>query len=72
MDEAMAMAEHFAKAPTKGLAFTKKAMLVSSTNTLEQQLQLEAGMMRELGYSHDYREGVAAFIEKRQPQFKGE
>jgi 2-(1,2-epoxy-1,2-dihydrophenyl)acetyl-CoA isomerase len=72
MDEAMAMAEHFAAAPTKGLAFTKKAMLASWTNTLEQQLQMEAGMMRELGYSHDYREGVAAFIEKRQPHFKGE
>jgi len=72
MTEAMAMAEHFAAAPTKGLAYTKKAMLASSTNTLEQQLALEASMMRELGYSHDYREGVAAFIEKRQPQFKGE
>jgi 2-(1,2-epoxy-1,2-dihydrophenyl)acetyl-CoA isomerase len=72
MIEAMAMAEHFAAAPTKGLAFTKKAMLASWTNTLEQQLQMEAGMMRELGYSHDYREGVAAFIEKRQPHFKGE
>lgn len=71
MLEAMAMAEHFASAPTKGLAYTKKAMLASSTNTLEQQLALEASMMRELGYSHDYREGVAAFIDKRQPQFQG-
>ncbi|WP_323140053.1 2-(1,2-epoxy-1,2-dihydrophenyl)acetyl-CoA isomerase PaaG [Massilia phyllosphaerae] len=71
MLEAMAMAEHFAAAPTKGLAYTKKAMLASSTNTLEQQLALEASMMRELGYSHDYREGVAAFIDKRQPQFQG-
>lgn len=72
MDEAMAMARHFAAAPTKGLAYTKQAMLASATNTLEQQLALEGRMMRELGYGHDYREGVAAFIEKRQPQFKGE
>jgi 2-(1,2-epoxy-1,2-dihydrophenyl)acetyl-CoA isomerase len=72
MDEAMAMARHFASAPTRGLAYTKQALLASSTNTLEQQLALEGRMMRELGHSHDYREGVAAFIEKRQPQFKGE
>jgi len=71
MDEAMTMAEHFAAAPTRGLAYTKKALLASSTNTLEQQLALEASMMRELGHSHDYREGVAAFIGKRQPQFQG-
>lgn len=72
MIEAMAMAEHFAAAPTKGLAFTKKAFQASYANSLEDQLQLEAGMMRELGYSHDYREGVAAFMGKRAPHFKGE
>ena len=72
MDEAMAMAEHFASAPTKGLAFTKKAFQAGYANSLEDQLQLEAHMMRELGYSHDYREGVAAFIGKRPAHFKGE
>jgi 2-(1,2-epoxy-1,2-dihydrophenyl)acetyl-CoA isomerase len=72
MNEAMAMARHFATAPTKGLAFTKQAMQASYANTLPEQLQLEAGMMRELGHSHDYREGVAAFIAKRPANFKGE
>jgi len=72
MTEAMAMAAHFATAPTKGLAFTKKALQASYGNTLQDQLALEAGMMRELGYSHDYREGVSAFMAKRTPEFKGE
>ena len=72
MDEALVMAKHFAAAPTKGLAFTKRAFQASYANTLAQQLQLEADMMRELGNSHDYREGVAAFLAKRAPQCKGE
>jgi len=72
MDEALAMAEHFAAAPTRGLAFTKKAFQASYANTLPEQLKLEGEMMRELGYSHDYREGVAAFVAKRPAQFKGE
>jgi 2-(1,2-epoxy-1,2-dihydrophenyl)acetyl-CoA isomerase len=69
--EVHAMARHFASAPTKGLAFTKQALHASAHNSLQQQLALECGMMSELGRSDDYREGVAAFMEKRAPQFKG-
>jgi 2-(1,2-epoxy-1,2-dihydrophenyl)acetyl-CoA isomerase len=65
------MARHFASAPTKGLAFTKQALYASAQNSLQQQLALECNMMSELGRSDDYREGVAAFMEKRAPQFKG-
>jgi 2-(1,2-epoxy-1,2-dihydrophenyl)acetyl-CoA isomerase len=72
MQQAIAMAEHFSVAPTKGLAFTKRAFQASYTNSLPEQLKLEAEMMRELGYSHDYREGVDAFINKRPALFKGE
>ena len=69
--ETQALARHFASAPTKGLAFTKQALHASAGNSLEQQLKLESGMMSELGNSEDYREGVAAFIAKRAPQFIG-
>lgn len=72
MTEALAMATHFASAPTKGLAFTKEALQASYANTLPEQLKLEGAMMRELGNSHDYREGVAAFLAKRAPNFTGE
>ena len=66
-----ALAQHFAQAPTKGLAYTKRAIHQSLGNTLDAQLDLERDMMRELGRSHDYAEGVAAFMEKRQAVFKG-
>ncbi|MGK5046781.1 2-(1,2-epoxy-1,2-dihydrophenyl)acetyl-CoA isomerase PaaG [Janthinobacterium sp. GB4P2] len=70
-EETQKLAAHFSTAPTKGLAYTKQALAASGANTLPQQLALEARMMSELGNSDDYREGVAAFMEKRAPQFKG-
>ena len=62
---------HLATAPTRGLARTKEALYASTANTLQTQLALERDFMRELGYSDDYREGVAAFIAKRAPKFTG-
>lgn len=68
---AMAMARRFAAAPTKGLASIKKALLASLDNSFDDQMTVERDLQRELGYSEDYKEGVAAFLEKRKPVFKG-
>ncbi len=69
--EAMAFATKLAAMPTKGLALTKQLLHASATNTLEQQLALECELQVQAGNTHDYKEGVAAFLEKRQPNFKG-
>ena len=65
------LAYKMANMPTKALGLIKKAFNQSLTNTLEEQLALESKLQIEAAQSEDYAEGVAAFIEKRKPNFKG-
>jgi 2-(1,2-epoxy-1,2-dihydrophenyl)acetyl-CoA isomerase len=67
-----AIAKQLSTAPTKALVRTRQAMHAAPGHTLEQQLSFEGGFMRELGWSPDYAEGVAAFMAKRAPNFTGE
>ena len=67
--EARALAERLANGPTKGYGLLKKALYAG--HTLDAQLDLERDLQREAGLSEDYREGVSAFKEKREPRFKG-
>jgi 2-(1,2-epoxy-1,2-dihydrophenyl)acetyl-CoA isomerase len=71
MPTAGRLAAGLAAAPTLGLVATRRAMHAAAGHTLEQQLDLERDLQRELGYSADYREGVAAFMAKRPPKFTG-
>lgn len=70
-EEARTLAAHLAAQPTKGLAYIKRAIRASSANTLDAQLDLERDLQRLAGRTADYREGVVAFLEKRQPTFEG-
>ncbi|MCW8194761.1 2-(1,2-epoxy-1,2-dihydrophenyl)acetyl-CoA isomerase [Proteobacteria bacterium 005FR1] len=72
LSEATRLAEHLATQPTRGLAETKRLMNEAFSTPLHQQLESEKAAMRTMGYSDDYREGVAAFLEKRKPVFKGQ
>ena len=72
LDEAVKeFTDYFSQAPTKAIALLKKMLNKSFHSDLETMLQYEAYCQEIAGDSEDYKEGVAAFVEKRKPKFKG-
>ena len=65
MPEATELARRLASGPTKAFGLIKKALLASSGNSLDAQLDLERDLQRDAGFSEDYRKAVAEFLEKR-------
>ena len=69
--EVDAIANKLASLPPLGLAAIKEMIRSSWQYSLDEELLRQAGAMRRLGFTDDYREGVAAFLEKRSPKFTG-
>ncbi len=69
--DSLQLARTLAQMPTKGLVYTKQALNRSFSNDFAEQLALEDQLQTAAGETRDYREGVAAFLEKRKPVFEG-
>jgi len=69
MDEAMALAQKLGAGPVGAFAATKRLLLSSDDNSLEAQMALEGRTIAAQGHSAEGREGVAAFLQKREPDF---
>jgi 2-(1,2-epoxy-1,2-dihydrophenyl)acetyl-CoA isomerase len=68
---AIAMAEKLATMPTKALVATRALLRDASTRSFNEHLDTERDTQSALGRTHDYIEGVSAFLQKRAPAFKG-
>ncbi len=71
-DTAFALARSLASQATRGFGLTKRALNRSLGADLDSQLEFEEELQREAGNTHDYQEGVRAFLEKRKPNFTGQ
>jgi 2-(1,2-epoxy-1,2-dihydrophenyl)acetyl-CoA isomerase len=71
LDRAREVAATYAAAPTRGVGMTKRLFDHAQTAMLEEQLELEAELQAQATKTDDFREGVAAFLEKRAPRFTG-
>jgi 2-(1,2-epoxy-1,2-dihydrophenyl)acetyl-CoA isomerase len=65
------LAAELAAMPTRGIAMTKRLLDRAEHSTLEEQLELEAQLQTAATQTADFSEGVAAFLEKREPRFEG-
>ena len=71
MEKCLEFAKQLAMRPTKGIGLTKRALNAALTNDLTTQLGVEKELQIEAANTHDNKEGIAAFLEKRKPEFKG-
>jgi 2-(1,2-epoxy-1,2-dihydrophenyl)acetyl-CoA isomerase len=71
MGEAETLAQKLAKGPALAFGEIKRSLDAAAFNSLDEQLELERSIQKRLGDTEDFREGVTAFLTKREPKFKG-